>query len=114
MPDKSRRKELQQQYAERGPQTGGFALRNTVTGEVWVGVSKNLDKQKNGLWGRLASGVCFNKDVQASWNKSGAAAFTYEILEHVSDPDPHVLERELPERAALWREQLKAGTVKGT
>lgn len=114
MTDKSRRRELQQQYAERGPQTGVFAVRNAATGEVWVGVSKNLDKQKNGLWGRLANGMCFNKDVQASWTKSGETSFAYEILEHVSNPDPHVLERELPERAALWREQLKAGTIKGT
>ena len=55
--DKSRRKELMQQYADRGPQTGVFAVRNAATGEVWVGQSKNIDKQQNGLWARLRGGL---------------------------------------------------------
>ena len=114
MADKARRKELMQQYAEREPQTGVFAVRNSTSGEVWVGVSKNLDVQKNGLWGRLASGMCFNKDVQASWAKHGEAAFSYEILERFTTSDPHVVERLKIERAQHWREKLGAGTVKGT
>ena len=112
--DKARREELQRQYAERKQPTGVFALRNSASGEVWVGHSKNLDVQKNGLWGRLKNGMCFNEDVQASWNKHGEDAFSYEILEHIEETDPHALQRLLPERAAEWREELKAGTVKGT
>lgn len=112
--DKKRRQELQEQYASRKQPTGVFAVRNTRSSEVWVGHSKNLDVQKNGLWGRLASGMCFNKDVQASWNKDGADAFAYEILEYVEETDPHAIQRLMPERAAAWREELKAGTVKGT
>ena len=114
MVDKARRKELQQQYAERGPQEGVFAVRNSASGEVWVGVSRNLDVQKNGLWGRLAGGMCFNKDVQASWTKHGEAAFSYEILERFTESDPHIIERLRLERPAHWRATLGAGTVKGT
>lgn len=112
--DKKRRQELQEQYANRKQPTGVFAVRNTKSGEVWVGHSKNLDVQKNGLWGRLASGMCFNQDVQASWKKHGETAFSYEILEHIEETDPHAIQRLLPERAQLWRDELKAGTVKGT
>lgn len=114
MVDKSRRKELMQQYADRDPPNGVFAVRNSVSGEVWVGHSKNVDKQKNGLWGRLAGNQCVNKDVQASWTKHGEAAFSYEILEQLTETDPHAIQRLLPERAAEWREQLKAGVIKGT
>lgn len=114
MVDKSRRKELIQQYAEREPQTGVFALRNSASGDIWVGVSKNLDVQKNGLWGRLANGMCFNKDVQASWIKHGEAAFSYEVLERFTENDPHVIERLKILRTQHWRDKLKAGTVKGT
>jgi hypothetical protein len=114
MVDKSRRKELRQQYADRPPQNGVFAVRNAASGEVWVGHSRNIDKQKNGLWGRLAGGMCVNKDVQASWKKDGETAFSYEILEQLTETDPHVLERLMPERADHWREKLKAGLVKGT
>jgi len=114
MVDKARRKELLQQYAERAPQNGVFAVRNSASGEVWVGVSRNLDVQKNGLWGRLASGMCFNRDVQASWAKHGQAVFSYEILERFTESDPHVIELLRIERPAHWREALGAGTVKGT
>ena len=111
--DKARRKELLQQYADRGPQTGVFAVRNTATGEMWVGTSRNIDKQQNGLWARLRMGMNFEEDVQASWAKHGEAAFTYEILEAVTEADVHVLQRVMPERAADWREKLGAGTIKG-
>lgn len=114
MVDKSRRQELLQQFSERPPQNGVFAVRNAKTGEVWVGHSKNIDKQQNGLWGRLNGGQCFNKDVQASWKASGADAFSYEILERITETDLHALQRLLPERADHWRAELKAGTVKGT
>ncbi len=112
--DKSRRKELMEQYAERGPQTGVFAVRNATSGEAWVGQSKNIDKQQNGLWVRLRGGMCVNKDLQASWARHGESVFSYDVLEHVTEADPHTLERVLPERAAAWREQLGAGVVKGT
>ena len=114
MVDKSRRAELLQQYATRAPPNGVFAVRNAKTGEAWVGHSKNIDKQQNGLWARLAGGMCFNKDVQASWNAHGADAFSYEILERFTEIDPHAIQRMLPERADEWRTELKAGTVKGT
>lgn len=114
MVDRSRRKELLQQFAERPPQDGVFALRNAATGEAWVGVSRNLDTQKNGLWMRLTSKQLVNKDVQASWNTHGAGAFSYEILERFTETDTHAIELLRLERAEHWRTQLKAGTVKGT
>jgi hypothetical protein len=112
--DRKRRQELQEQYANRKQPTGVFAVRNSASGEIWVGHSKNLDVQKNGLWVRLAGGTCFNRDLQESWAKHGAEAFSYEILEHVEETDPHAIQRLLPERADEWRTELKAGTVKGT
>jgi hypothetical protein len=114
MVDKARRKELLQQYSERAPQDGVFAVRNSATDEVWVGVSRNLDVQKNGLWVRLSGGACSNKDMQASWTNHGAAAFSYEILERFTESDPHVVERMRLERLAHWRKVLEAGAVKGT
>jgi hypothetical protein len=84
--DKKRRKELLQECAERQQPVGVFAVHNTASGEVWVGHSRNLDVQKNGLWVRLAGGMSPNADVQASWKEHGEAAFSYEILEHM-EPD---------------------------
>ena len=114
MVDKTRRKELLQQYSERASQDGVFAVRNSATSEVWVGVSRNLDVQKNGLWARLAGGFCSNKDVQTSWVNHGAAVFSYEILERFTESDPHIIERLRLERPAQGRKTLEAGAVKGT
>ncbi len=115
MVDNARRKELLRQYAEdRPPQDGVFALRNSATGETWVGVSRNLDAQKNGLWARLAGGRLSNVDVQASWKTSGEAAFSYDILERFTETDTHAIELLRMERAAHWRQELGAGTIKGT
>lgn len=114
MVDKSRRQELLQQFSERPPQNGVFAMRNAKTGEVWVGHSKNIDKQQNSLWTRLSGPPSSNVDVQAAWKAHGADAFSYEILERFSETDPYVLERLRSERAEHWRAELKAGTVKGT
>lgn len=114
MVSNERRQELLQEYAARPAQTGIFAVRNAKTGEVWVGASRNIDTQQNGLWVRLKNRMLINKDVQASWNKHGEAKFSYSILERITETDPYVLERTLPERANVWRSQLKAGVIKGT
>ena len=113
MVDKSRRQELLQQFSDRPPQNGVFALKNSITGEVWIGVSRNLDTQVNGLRVRLKSNQHASKDVQASWNAHGEDAFIYEIVERFPETDPHVIELKRTERAAHWREQFNAGTVKG-
>lgn len=113
MVDKSRRQELLQQFSERPPQNGVFALKNSVTGESWIGVSRNLDTQINGLRVRLNSNQLVNKDVQTSWNTHGEAAFSYEVMERFAETDPHVIELKRTERAEYWRAQLNAGTVKG-
>lgn len=115
MVDHARRKELLRQYAEeRPPQDGVFAVRNSATGEAWVGVSRNLDAQKNGLWARLASGRLSIEDLQASWKASGEAAFSYDILERFTETDPHAIELLRLERAAHWRQELGAGAIRGT
>jgi hypothetical protein len=114
MVDQERRRELLEEYANRPAQTGIFAVRNTKTGEVWVGASRNIDVQKNGLWARLKNKMLLEKDVQTSWNKHGEAKFSYSILERITESDPHIVERLLPERATNWRTQLRAGIIKGT
>jgi hypothetical protein len=113
MIDKEQRYDLLEAYANRPGQNGIFAVRNTKTGEVWVGASRNLDAQKDGLWMRLSDKMLYEKDIQASWNKHGKGKFSYAILERIIETDPAMIERALPERAAVWRAQLNAGVIKG-
>lgn len=53
-------------YKERKTPFGIFAVRCSVTGQVWVGRSQHLDTQKNGLWFTLRHGTSLNRALQAS------------------------------------------------
>lgn len=66
--------------------TGGiYAIRNTSTGDVYVGASINVPAR----WGQhireLGRGVHANRSLQASWDAVGICGFTFEVLEVVSD-----------------------------
>lgn len=111
--DKSRRKALMQEYADRKQPVGVYAVRCSASGEVWVAWSRNVDKRWNALAFQLTAGNCPETGLQASWTRHGAESFAYEILEELEESDPHVLERLLPERADLWRAKLNAAALDG-
>jgi hypothetical protein len=112
--DKARRKEMLREYADRAPSVGVFAVTCAATGRAWVGWSKSLDKRKNSLgfqWN--AGGDAGAPDVRAAWKAHGADAFSYEVLETITEDNPHKLELLLGERAVYWRAQLNAGSLPG-
>jgi hypothetical protein len=112
MVDNVRRKELQQQYAERKPSVGVFAVQCAATGETWVAWSRSLDKRKNGIWFELRAGGGHGvTEIYPSWKAHGEDAFSYEILEELKEDNPHKLEILLEERADYWRTKLNAGTL---
>jgi hypothetical protein len=90
MPSKESRKEAIRNFKEQKVLAGAYAVRCTVTGRVWVGVSRNLDATKNGCWFMLRSGSHQEKSLQAEWNARGEQAFEYEVLEALGD-DVHSL-----------------------
>lgn len=109
------RREAVRQYKEREVQVGVFAVRCTATGEVWVGASRNLDRQQNGLWFGLRLGSFPNKVLQAAWRAHGEAAFVFEPLDVIDAEDlsPTALNLRLKDAEQRWREQLGAAKVAG-
>jgi len=105
--ENARRKDLIREYKEQKSTPGIFAVR--CGDQVWVGPSKNLQKQQNGIWFQLRQNGHMNKAMQAVWNVRGDAAFTFEVLEEVSDDNPQMIALLLKERDAFWREKLSAG-----
>lgn len=91
MLSKESRKESIRKFKERKTLLGAYAVRCTTTGEVWVGVSRNLDATKNGCWFCLRNGMHQEKTLQDEWNAHGEAAFQYEMLDAL-DEDVHPLE----------------------
>jgi len=109
MQSKESRKEAIRKCKEQKPLLGAYAVRCTVTGHVWVGVSRNLDATKNGSWFTLRTGSHREKSLQDEWNAHGEPAFEYEILAGL-DEDIHPLEVDklLKEQKKKWLAQLGA------
>lgn len=111
--DKSRRRELAREYAERKQPVGVYAVRCAASGEAWVAWTKNLDKRWNALLFQARMGGAKDAAFQAAFTTHGEAAFAYDVLEALEETNEHTLETLLPERAAHWREKLGAGEMWG-
>lgn len=101
--------ELKRAYHEREKPAGVFQIKNTVSGKLLLGSSLNLDGALNRHKFMLSIGGHANKALQDDWNRDGAEAFVFEVLEQVKVPedDPYFkLEDELTLLEQIWVEQL--------
>ena len=109
MQSKESRKDAIRKFKEQKSLLGAYAVRCTVTGRVWVGVSRNLDATKNGCWFMLRSGAHQEKSLQTEWNTHGEQVFAYEVLDELSnDLNPLNVEDLLKEKKNKWVERLGA------
>jgi hypothetical protein len=97
-------------YKERPTLAGVFAVICEATGQVWVGQSRHIDTQQNGIWFALRQGSSPYRSLQAAWTAHGGAdAFRFEILDRLPEDYSDLRRKdELAKRAALWRARLEA------
>jgi hypothetical protein len=103
------RKALIADYKDRETIAGVFAVICSATGRVWVGQSRHIDTQQNGLWFSLKMGGSPFRSLQTEWNAHSADSFRFEQLDRLA-PDLSDMARkdELKKRAALWIVRLGA------
>ena len=107
--DRSARKAAVAAYKERKPTHGVFAVICSATGEAWVGQSRHLDTQRNGLWFALKHGSSPHRSLQAAWKLHGPDNFRFEELERLRDDFPPLgRPNELKRRQTLWTTRLRA------
>jgi hypothetical protein len=107
--DPSARKAAIAAYKDRKPAYGVFAVICTATGEAWVGQSRHVDTQQNGLWFALKHGGSPYRSLQAAWNLHGEGEFKFEELERLRDDFPALTRPdELKRRQSLWAARLQA------
>jgi hypothetical protein len=113
--DKSSRRQILRDYREQKVDAGVFAVRCAATGEVWVGASRNIDKQQNGVWFGLRTGGHANRQMQASWAAHGEAGFAFEVLERIETGEmtPLGLADRIKAREQHWRDALAAKRAAG-
>ena len=110
--DRQERKAAIAAYKERKAAYGVFAVVCTATGEVWVGRSRHVDSQQNGLWFTLGLGTSPHASLQAAWKQHGEREFRFEELERLRDDFPELLRaHELKKRQALWSARLQASAL---
>jgi hypothetical protein len=113
--DKATRRQLVRDYKEQKSSAGIFAVRCAPTGEVWVGGSRNIDKQQNGVWFGLRTGGHANRGMQAAWSAHGEAGFAFEVLERIEAEDltPLGLADRIKARERHWLDALGARKAVG-
>ncbi|OYX34473.1 MAG: hypothetical protein B7Y99_05505 [Caulobacterales bacterium 32-69-10] len=110
--DRQDRKAAIAAYKDRKPALGVYAVVCTATGEAWVGHSRHVDTQRNGLWFTLRLGTSPYPSLQAAWGRHGEEAFRFEELERLRDDFPEISRLdELKKRQALWRSRLQASAL---
>jgi group I intron endonuclease len=100
-------KRLKREYQEAPKEAGIFRIANTANGKIYLGSSLNLHGPLNKHRFMLSTGSHINKALQADWNKHGADAFAFEIVEKVkpSDDPAFIVEDELELLEEIWIEK---------
>jgi hypothetical protein len=110
--DRQSRKAAIAAYKERKPAWGVYAIVCTATGESWVGCSRHVDTQQNGLWFALKLGTSPHKLLQEAWKQHGEHEFRFEELERLRDDFPELTRPdELRNRQAIWSNRLQASAL---
>lgn len=102
------RRECVRQYKQSFPPLGVYVLRCDAAGVLRVGSSRNVDGLLNRLRFELTRGTHLDKAVQQAWKTHGAQAFTFEVIDRVTQrADPGFdHDAELAAMLALWRAEL--------
>lgn len=109
MLSKEQKKEAINQFKERKPFLGAFAVRCTANGQTWVGASRNLDATRNNIWFSLRHGSHRDRPLQEEWNAHGEPSFEYMVLEKLSDEaSPLLISDLLKEAKQRWMTRLDA------
>ena len=110
--DRQERKAATAAYKERKSAWGVYAVICATTGEAWVGHSRHVDSQQNGLWFALKLGTSPYAALQAAWKVHGEGAFRFEELERLREDFPAFGRLdEVKKRQALWCARLGAAAL---
>lgn len=79
--DKSRRKELLEEYKQIKTYMGVIQVTNNVNGKIFLNSYPNLKNKWLAIQTQLDIGRFANAELQKDWTEMGPDAFSYEVLE---------------------------------
>ncbi len=107
--DKSRKKELREQYKLMKPQMGIFIIRSKATNKCYIQATQDLRGVINGAKVRLEGGFHPNRELQKAWNDLGSESFAIEILENLEygkDESKTDYTEDLALLEMMWEEKM--------
>ncbi|MDQ0570328.1 hypothetical protein QFZ42_002162 [Variovorax paradoxus] len=114
LPQETRRA-LVRKYKETVLPAGVFAIRNTLSGRIYVAGSLDVGGAMNRARFELGLRSHRNKALVRDWAAHGAEHFSFEVIDRVKERDDPAFDRadELEKLLALWREELQCDGDKG-
>ena len=76
--DTASRKAAVADYKRQPTLAGVYAVICTATGQTWVGKSRHIDTEQNGLWFALRLGSCPFRSLQSVWKEHPHEDFRFE------------------------------------
>ncbi len=111
--DKSKRKELLEQYKEVKTFFGVVCIKNTVNGKIFLNGYPNLKNKWSTIQSQLDMGQFPNAPLLADWKAHGKDAFTFEVLEEKSTEDVSDVAFEVKMMLKSWLQKLEPFDDKG-
>ena len=115
-PSPERQRELLEQYKNTPKQMGVYRIRNLQTEQSFVGASRDLRARFNRHRIELKTNAeRSSAELQADWNRLGAEAFAFEILEELEPLDQPNYDptEDLATLESMWLEKLESFAPKG-
>ncbi len=102
------RKAKVRQYLSAPRPAGLYSVRNTETGRLLFGSTRDLPGMLNRQRFQLEMGVHPDRELQADWNEFGAGAFAFEVLDRLDGGDDPTLDltEDLRVLKAMWLQTL--------
>lgn len=116
MDGKQNRKSLTAAYKEKRALGGVAAVVCTLTGKRLLLSGADLRGMQNRFDFSKATGSCVSPRLQSDWNRFGADAFSFEVLETLEQQptqDAAAFRADLKALEELWRERCKPEELYG-
>jgi biotin operon repressor len=100
---------IKRTYKQTGTAMGVYSLLNSVTGDFYIGSSKNLNGMMNRHRFELSTKIHTIKEIQDTWNDFGEQKLRFEIVDKLEPKDDPAMNysEELQELENLWIDKLR-------
>ncbi len=107
------RKAAVEAYKKRKVESGIYAVRCVPSDQVWIGSAPDLSTIQNRLWFTLRLGNNAHRSLQEAWTAYGSEAFTFEVVERLTDDDDpgYIRTAVLKSLHAHWMAKLNATRI---